>query len=164
MHKSTHSLAVSFVVEADSRGLFVLQASASLLFIVSVWFGMDGVEDQDGVLLLVIAAIYRNGVEKPAMRWTFEMALGARSDRNLRLFKQRLRGGFGIADRCSELNIKKFKVSLSIKDFNATAEFPKGGLYEKKLEKDTLTSSLNCVLAITASRKMKSVKWLQSLL
>ena len=47
MHKSIHSLAVSFVVEADGRGLFVLQASASLFFIASVWFGMDGVEDQD---------------------------------------------------------------------------------------------------------------------
>ena len=163
MHKSIHSL-VLLVVEADSRGLFVLQASASLFFTVSVWFGMDGVEDQDGVLLPVIAAIYHNGAEKPAMRWTFEMALGATSDRNLLLSKERLRGGFGIADRCSELNIKKFKVSLTIKDFNATVEFPKGGLYEKKLEKDTLTSSLNCVLATTASRKMKSVKRLQSLL
>ena len=40
MHKSFHSL-VSLVVEADSRGLFVLQASASLFYIVSVWFG-DG--------------------------------------------------------------------------------------------------------------------------
>ena len=80
------------------------------------------------------------------------------------LSEERLRGGFGIADRCSELNTKKFRVSLTIKDFNAKAEFPKGGLYEKKLEKDTPTSSLNCVLAITASRKMKSVKMLQSLL
>ena len=44
MHKSIHSL-VSLVVEADSRGLFVLQASASLFFIVSVWFGMDEVDD-----------------------------------------------------------------------------------------------------------------------
>ena len=92
MHKSIHSL-VSLVVEADSRGVFVLQASASLFFIVSVWFGMDGVEDQDGVLLPVIAAIYHNGVEKPAMRWTFEMALGARSDRNLRLSRAQERMG-----------------------------------------------------------------------
>ena len=58
---------------------------------------MNGVEDQDRVLLPVTAAaIYHNGVEKPAMRWTFEMALGARSDRNLRLFKERLREGFEI--------------------------------------------------------------------
>ena len=92
MHKSIHSL-VSLVVEADSRGVFVLQASASLFFIVSVWFGMDGVEDQDGVLLPVIAAIYHNGVEKPAMRWTFEMALGARSDRNLCLSRAQERMG-----------------------------------------------------------------------
>ena len=31
----------------------------------------------DRMLLPVTAAIYQNGVEKPAMRWTFEMAIGA---------------------------------------------------------------------------------------
>ena len=75
MHKSIHSL-MSLAVEADGRGLFVLQASASLFFIVSAWFWMDGVENQDLVLLPVTAAIYHNGVEKLAMRWTFEMAQG----------------------------------------------------------------------------------------
>ena len=34
----------------------------------------------DRMVLPVTAAIYQNGVEKPAMRWTFEMAIGAISD------------------------------------------------------------------------------------
>ena len=84
----------------------------------------------DRMSLPVTAAIYQNGVEKPAMRWTFEMAIGAISDQKLNGFFQRLRGGFGIADRCSELTIRKFKVSLSTKDFKVTPEFPKGRLFE----------------------------------
>ena len=29
------------------------------------------------ILLPVTAAIYRNGMEKPAMRWSYEMTVGA---------------------------------------------------------------------------------------
>jgi len=58
----------------------------------------------------VTAAIYQNGVEKPAMPWTFEMAIGTISDQKLHGFLQRLRGEFGIAELCSELAICKFKV------------------------------------------------------
>jgi len=39
---------------------------------------MDGVDlgrNVDRMLLPVTAAIYQNGVEKPAMHWTFEMAV-----------------------------------------------------------------------------------------
>jgi len=43
----------------------------------------------DRMLLPVTAAIYQNGVEKSAMRWTFEMAIGAISDQNLHGFLQR---------------------------------------------------------------------------
>ena len=50
------------------------------------------------------------------MRWTFEMAIGAISDHKLHGFLRRLRGGFGIAERCSELTIRKFKVSLKTKE------------------------------------------------
>ena len=55
---------------------------------------------------------------------TFEMAIGAISDQKLHGFLQRLRGGFGIAGRCPELTIRKFKVSLSTKDFKVTPESP----------------------------------------
>jgi len=37
----------------------------------------------DLVLLPVTAAIYRNGEEKPAMRWSLEMGIGGESDKIL---------------------------------------------------------------------------------
>ena len=45
------------------------------------------------------AAIYRNGEEKPAMRWSFEMEIGGKSDKMLFDFIFRVREGFGIADQ-----------------------------------------------------------------
>lgn len=71
----------------------------------------------DRVLLPVTAAIYRNGEEKPAMRWSLEMGIGGESDKNLFDFIFRVREGFGIADRCSQLQIAKFRVTISVKDF-----------------------------------------------
>ena len=35
----------------------------------------------DRILLPVTAAIYHNGEEKPAMRWSFEMGIGGESDK-----------------------------------------------------------------------------------
>ena len=74
------------------------------------------------------------------MCWTFEMAIGAISDQTLRGFLQRLRGRFGIAERCLELTIRKFKVSLSTKDFKVTPEFPKGRLFEIDCEEQWQTA------------------------
>ena len=90
--------------------------------------GQDGYEDH--ILLPMSGATYHDGQEKPSVRWAFEMAIGARSDSSLNGMIQRLRGGFGVADGCSQLNIKKFKVSLSLKNFKHTPEFPKGRLFE----------------------------------
>ena len=84
----------------------------------------------DRILLPVTAAIYQNGMEKPAMRWSFEIEVGALSDKDLHRFIERLKRGFGIANGCTELKIQKFKVSLSIKDFTSSPEFPKGRLFE----------------------------------
>ena len=53
----------------------------------------------DRVVLPVSAAIYRNGEEKPAMRWSFEMEIGGKSDKMLFDFIFRVREGFGIADQ-----------------------------------------------------------------
>ena len=66
----------------------------------------------DRVVLAVNAAIYRNGEEKPAMRWSFEMGIGGKSDKMLFDFIFRVREGFGIADQCSQLNIERFRVTL----------------------------------------------------
>lgn len=55
----------------------------------------------DHVLLPVTTAIYQNGQEKPAVRWSYEMGIGDESDKKLFDFIVRLREGFGIGGRCS---------------------------------------------------------------
>ena len=77
--------------------------------------GQDGHEDR--ILLPTMSgATYHNRQEKQSMRWTFEIAIGARRDNSLNGMIQRLRGEFEVTGRCSQLNIKKFKVSLSVKN------------------------------------------------
>ena len=41
----------------------------------------------------------------------------------------RVREGFGIADQCSQLNIARFRVTISVKDFQVTANCPKGRVF-----------------------------------
>ena len=51
----------------------------------------------DHILLPVTAAMPHNGVDRPTMRWSFEMAAGAHSDQNLHEFIERTgRRDFGI--------------------------------------------------------------------
>ena len=50
----------------------------------------------DHILLPITAAFYHNGMGIPAIRWSFEMAVGAHSDQNLHEFTERSRRGFGI--------------------------------------------------------------------
>ena len=84
----------------------------------------------DRVLLPATVVIYRNGHEKAAMRWYFEAAIGRESDKNLLNLILRIREGFGIADRCSQLQITKFAVTVSMKDSKATADCPRGRIFE----------------------------------
>ena len=84
----------------------------------------------DRILFPVTVAIYHNGEEKPAMRWSFEMGIGGESDKELFDFVTRLREGSGISDRCSQLKILKYKIAISMKDFQVTANCPKGRLFE----------------------------------
>ena len=84
----------------------------------------------DRILLPVTAAIYHNGEEKPAMPWSFEIGIGGESDKELFDFVTRLREGFGIGDRCSQLKILKYKIAISMKDFQVTANCPNGRLFE----------------------------------
>ena len=58
----------------------------------------------DHVVLPVTGAIYRNGEEKPALCWSFEKGIRGESDKTFD-FMFRVREGFGIADRCSQLNM-----------------------------------------------------------
>ena len=41
----------------------------------------------------------------------------------------RVREGFGIVDQCSQLNIARFRVTISVKDFQVTANCPKGRVF-----------------------------------
>ena len=84
----------------------------------------------DRVVLPFTAAIYRNGEEKTAIRWSFEMGIGSESDKTLFDFIFRVREGFGIAGRCSQLNIAQFRVTISVKDFQVTANCPKDRVFE----------------------------------
>ena len=74
----------------------------SRLSVGSLGSRLRGLADRsfaDRVVLAVSAAIYRNGEEKPAMRWSFEMGIGGKSDKMLFDFIFRVREGFGIADQ-----------------------------------------------------------------
>ena len=64
------------------------------------------------------------------MKWSFEIEVGTISYKDLNRFIERLKRGFGIANRCTELKIQKFKLSLSIKDFTSSPEFPKERIFE----------------------------------
>ena len=84
----------------------------------------------DRVVLPVTAAIYRNGEEKPETHWPFQTGIGGKSDKMLFGSIFRGREGFGIADRCSQLSIARFRVTISVKDFQVTANCPKGRVFE----------------------------------
>ena len=64
------------------------------------------------------------------MRWSFEMGIGVESDKKLFDFVTRLRERFGIGDRCSQSKILKYKIAIGMKDFQVTANCPKGRLFE----------------------------------
>ena len=65
----------------------------------------------------VTGAIYHNGQEKPTERWSFELGLSVSEDKFLSTVLKRLEKGYGIKDKCAALNITKFKLQASVKDF-----------------------------------------------
>ncbi|PFX33231.1 hypothetical protein AWC38_SpisGene1947 [Stylophora pistillata] len=84
----------------------------------------------DRVVLPVTAAIYINGDEKPAMRWSFVLGIGGESDKALFNFIVQVEEGFGIADPCSQLSIARFRVTISVKEFQVTTNCPKSRVFE----------------------------------
>ena len=68
-----------------------------------------------------------------------------------------LRGGFGIAEHCSELTIRELKVSLSIKDFKV-----EGRTFEKVIGSGTECDSSTGCLRMT-SEVLSLVKYLSNL-
>ncbi|CAB3991046.1 Hypothetical predicted protein [Paramuricea clavata] len=85
---------------------------------------------QSMTLVPVTGAIYHNGLEKPTERWSFELGLNLSEDKLLYTILKRLEKGYGIKDKCAALNIAKFKLQVSAKDFTPKLpEWPKGRIF-----------------------------------
>ena len=83
----------------------------------------------DRDVLSATAAIYRHSEEKPAIRWSFELGIGGKSDKMF-VFIFRGREGFGITDWCSQLDIARFGVTISVEEFQVTPNCPRGRVFE----------------------------------
>ena len=78
----------------------------------------------------VTGAIYHNGQEKPTERWSFELGLNLSEDKIFSTVLKRLEKGYGIKEKCTALNISKFKLEASAKDFTPILlEWPKGRIF-----------------------------------
>jgi len=78
----------------------------------------------------VTGALYHNGQEKPTERWSFEIGLDLSEDMILSTVLRRLEKGYGIKEKCAALNISKFKLEASAKDFTPILpEWPKGRIF-----------------------------------
>ena len=89
---------------------------------------VEGVTARETVTIVpVTGAIYHNGQEKPTERWTFEVGLHLSEDKHFATVVRCLDKGYGIKDKCTALNITKFKLHVSAKDFTPKLpDWPKG--------------------------------------
>jgi len=85
------------------------------------------------------------------MRWSFGMEIGGESDKILFDFIFRVREGFGIADRCSQLKIARFKVTISVKDFQVIANCSKGRVFEIDSQEQWNAAITKVIRTLTAS-------------
>ena len=92
---------------------------------------VEGVTARETVTIVpVTGAIYHNGQEKPTERWTFEVGLHLSEDKHFATVVRRLEKGYGIKDKCAALNITKFKLHVSAKDFTPKLpDWPKGRIF-----------------------------------
>ena len=85
---------------------------------------------ETATIVPVTGAIYSNGQEKPSSRWSFEIGLNLTVDKFLSTVLKRLEKGYGIKFKCAALNITKFKLQASAKDFTPILpEWPKGRIF-----------------------------------
>ena len=83
------------------------------------------------IIVPVTGAIYDNENEKPTERWCFEIGLRMIGDRDFASILNRLQKGFGLKEKCAMLNIVKYKIQLSSKDFQPKLpEWPKGRIFQ----------------------------------
>ena len=77
------------------------------------------------VLHKVTACIYKQGDEKPAMKWSF---LTKMQECDLSSFLRCLKS-YGFDDRAKEIGISKYKMKLQYKRLTAKLEFPRGRIF-----------------------------------
>ena len=83
------------------------------------------------VIVPVTGAVYHNGNEKPTGRWCLELGMRTVSDEDFMSVLSRLQTGFSIKEKCAMLNIFKFKIQPSSKDFRPKLpEWPKGQIFQ----------------------------------
>ena len=72
--------------------------------------------------------IYKLGSEKekPAAKWSTEVAYTDGDDRDLKRFCNKLRNEAGLDKRCGQLDIQQYEVELSTRTFDATPGYPTG--------------------------------------
>ena len=87
--------------QSNQRGVWVREIGGNLLSQIAK---MVDRLFADRVVLPVFAAIYRNAEEKPAMCWAFKMGIGGEIEKALFDLIVRVREGFRIAYRCSQLS------------------------------------------------------------
>ena len=70
------------------------------------------------------------GRKSPRRDRSFELGLNLSEDKTLSTVLKRLEKGYGIKDKCTALNITKFKLQASAKDFTPILpEWPKGRIF-----------------------------------
>ena len=77
------------------------------------------------VLHEVTACIYKQGDEKPAMKWSF---LTKKKECDLSSFLRYLKS-CGFDDRAKEIGVSKYKTNLQYKRLTTEPEFPRGRIF-----------------------------------
>ena len=75
------------------------------------------------VIIPITGAIYHNDIKKPTETWCFELGIKVATDKDFTSASFSLQKGFGIKEKCAMLNIVKFKIQLSSKDFQPRLPF-----------------------------------------
>ena len=97
----------------------------------------EGIQSQSAdisdttVIVPFTGTVNHNGNEKPTERWCFELGMRTISDKDFTSVLRRFQKGFGIKEEYAMLNIVKFKIQLSSKDFRPKLpEWPKERIFQ----------------------------------
>ena len=94
------------------------------------------------VLHEVTGCVYKQGDEKPAMKWSFFTKI---ESEDLASFLRKLKSS-GIDERAKEIGILKYKLKLQCKRLTADPEFPRGRIFS--IDKDDKDEQFQNVLPL----------------